>query len=103
MHANGPIPQKSRVARHPWATLEIIVSGKLIDGDYTLGHGCAIYRPANVGRLIRSERAESLLVAVSSGPRVTVADTTARSWSITLIQELETCEPGWQLIADGLI
>ena len=103
MHAIDRIRRKSGLHVHPRATLEIIISGKLIDGDYTLGHGCAIYRPANVGRLIRSERAESLLVAVSSGPRVTVADTTARSWSITLIQELQACEAGWQLIADGLI
>jgi len=69
------------------ATLEIIVDGTLIDGEYTLRHGCAIYRPAGARRTIRSKNAESLLIVVSEGPRTTVAETTARAWAINLIQE----------------
>ena len=85
------------------ATLEVVIDGTLTDGEFTLGHGCAIYRPGNVRRAIRCDRVESLLIEVSGGPRSTVADTTARAWSISLLQELEHRDPGWELIVDGLV
>jgi AraC family transcriptional regulator len=103
MHAITHVARKSGVHAEAAATLEVVVDGTLTDGEYTLRHGCAIYRPAGVRRVIRSEGAQSLLIEVSSGPRMTIADPTARAWSISLIQELQTREPGWQLIAEGLV
>jgi AraC family transcriptional regulator len=92
----------SGVYTEPLPAIEVVIDGTLIDGDYTLHHGGAIYRPGGVRRRIRCDGVESLRIAVSSGPRVTVADT-ARSWSISLIQELEHRDPAWELIAEGLV
>jgi AraC-like DNA-binding protein len=103
MHALTRLKRSSGVHLESTATLEIVVDGTLIDGDYTLRHGCAIYRPAGTRRTIRSKNAESLLIVVNDGPRITVAETTARAWAISLIQEMQTRDPGWELIVDGLI
>lgn len=103
MHALTRLNRTTGVHFESHATLEIVVDGTLIDGEYTLRHGCAIYRPADTRRTIRSKHAESLLIVVNEGPRVTVADPTARAWAISLIQELQTRDSGWELIVDGLI
>jgi AraC family transcriptional regulator len=103
MHAITRLTRSPGVHLESNATLEIVVDGTLIDGDYTLRHGCAIYRPAGARRTIRAKNAESLLIVVSGGPSITVAETTARAWAISLIQELQTRDPGWELIVDGLI
>jgi AraC family transcriptional regulator len=72
--------------------------------EYSLHHGCAIYRPAGTRHVIRCASAvESLSIAVDDGPREAVAETTARAWAITLIQELANRDPGWELIVEGLI
>jgi AraC-like DNA-binding protein len=103
MHSITRLARKSGVHFERAATLEIVIDGTLIDRDDVLRHGCAIYRPAGARHRIRCERVESLLIAVDGGPRASVAETTARAWAISLIQELQTRDPGWELIVDGLI
>jgi AraC-like DNA-binding protein len=103
MHSITRLTRTSGVYLESNATLEIVIDGTLIDGDYTLRQGCAIYRPAGARRTIRSERAESLLIVVDQGPRTTVAETTARAWTLSILQELQNRDPGWELIVDGLI
>jgi AraC family transcriptional regulator len=65
-----------------------------------LRNGRAVFRPAGV-----LPTAEGLLLAIPPDLAlgVFVADHTARAWSLNLLRELESREPGWQRIVDGLL
>lgn len=99
----------TRASVHAVPTLLLVVKGQMTvtveRRRYTLGPGCALFRPAGVRAAeTMHEEVESFLIeldTVHALPAV-VAETTARGWSLNLIRELEVREPAWKRVTEGL-
>jgi AraC family transcriptional regulator len=91
------------------ATLEVVIRGTLERTSgrrrFMLHRGSALFKPSGIAGTAFSEAgAESLVIEVQDvALRETVADGTARAWSLNLLREAEVRDPGWELLVEGLI
>lgn len=104
---------RSREATPPSrrATLEVIVKGRAViranGRRIDLHSGCAVFRPARSRARTQFESGTEWL-HIECGtpdelPTEICSETTARAWSLGLIEEVVTREPGWKLIVAGHI
>jgi AraC family transcriptional regulator len=60
---------------------------------------------AELHRRVRAAEGGAIAIAVPRHlfPATSVSEPTARAWALNLMEELRSREPGWELIAEGLI
>lgn len=101
--------QISRVPHETQSSvLRVVTRGRLVETiegvRHDLGVGCAILSPPGAGPRSASD-CECLVIELPEhlAARTFVVEDTARVWALNLIEELETREPGWELVTEGLI